>query len=374
MCCDSNDVCPPLYLDLIISCSLPCRFFNITVSIADIYRDGAAGTLGKKVLYFYFISTLLAVTNGCLMSISFSSLLSSNKNDDDDGGVGIELLCPKSYGKLSVLSSGIIQCLTNDDDSTTNASSNITHYDRFSLIDKQDLLVNDAMIQRTFLDQMLSTFESLVPSNVIQSFAVANIISIIIIGLVFGVAMTHLMNNHNHEHDLKEDQRNTIPVLKPTTTGGGGGVGNFIKTNDLEEANEPRPSSPRPFNPGAVFDFCREMSLICNLIIQWIVRLAPYCIAFLIAGSLSQAGLSGILFSSSPLTSSTGLPRSLSLDRQSGLSVKECGNLLHLCLRWDYPSLDHLPSCSLLFLHWREPLPMDLLLSTSSTCCSVHCF
>jgi Na+/H+-dicarboxylate symporter len=257
---------------------LPNRFFNIIVSIADIYRNGAAGTLGKKVLYFYFLSTLMAVTNGCLISVAFSSLLSSKSNDDDDGGVGIELLCPKSYGKLSVLTSGIIQCLPNEDDE--NSSSNITRYNRFHLLDKEDLLINDAFPPRTFLDQMLSTFDSLVPSNVIQSFAVANIISIIIIGLVFGIAMTHLLNTH------EEERRRTIALLKQGSGFRQGG-------SDLEESDERSMApTPRPMNPGAVFDFCREMSLICNLIIQWIVKLAPYCIAFLIAGSLSQAGLS----------------------------------------------------------------------------------
>jgi hypothetical protein len=66
-----------------------------------------------------------------------------------------------------------------------------------------------------------------------------------------------------------------------------------------------RTANPMIFTPGAVFDFCREMSLICNLIIQWIIKLAPYCIAFLIAGSLSQAGSllpspSSLLFSPDP--------------------------------------------------------------------------
>lgn len=233
-------------------------------------------------MYYYCLTTLFAVTNGCIISIAFSSLLAKNIEEDDDGGVDIELLCPKSYGKLSVLPSGTIQCVPND--------SNITRYERFSLIDTEDILINDAMVQRTFLDQILSTFDSLVPNNVIQSFAVANIISIIVIGLVFGVAMTHIMSTH-------EEYRNTVPVVKSND---GSQRSNGDTRNHMDDSNNEHRNSPRIFTPGAVFDFCREMSLICNLIIRWIVKLAPYCIAFLIAGSLSQAGrIFGIVIISS---------------------------------------------------------------------------
>lgn len=239
------------------------RFFNITVSIADIYRDGEAGRLGRKVLYFYTLTTFFAVITGCLISVAFSPLLSKNIEENDDEGVDIELLCPKSFGKLSLLPSGSIQCVPND--------SNVTRYDRFSLIDSEDRLVNDAMVQRTFLDQILSTFESLVPNNVIQSFAVANIISIIVIGMVFGIGMSHIMS----------DEQNGGNSNQPASNDGG------TKANN----NDGSTNEQRKFSPRIVFDFCREMSLICSLIIRWIVKLAPYGIAFLIAGSLSQAGM-----------------------------------------------------------------------------------
>jgi hypothetical protein len=42
--------------------------------------------------------------------------------------------------------------------------------------------------------------------------------------------------------------------------------------------------------PNQVLEICKELTVISNLIIMWIVDLAPYCIAFLIAGSLAEAG------------------------------------------------------------------------------------
>lgn len=283
------------------------RFFNITVSIAEISRDGIAGTLGKRVVFLYSLTTILAVTNGCIMAVAFSSLLSKQSTDDDDGnsitfnlfliflffilmlfvifielgGVKIELLCPKSFGKLSVLSSGALQCVEND--------SNITRYKHFSLIDTDNFLVNDAPVQRTLLEQILSIFDSLVPNNVVQSFAIANIISVIAIAIIFGFAMSHILK-------IFDENRSTVPTLKPSVINNSSNTHNnsdnhinqqhlsdSIQRGSVETIN-------RSFTPGMVFDFCKEMSLICNLIIQWIVVLAPYCIAFLVAGSLSDAG------------------------------------------------------------------------------------
>jgi hypothetical protein len=58
--------------------------------------------------------------------------------------------------------------------------------------------------------------------------------------------------------------------------------------------------------------------------------------------------------------------------RQFGLSVEECGHLLSLCLCWDHSSSDGVLTFSLLFLYRREPLPLDLLLSTGSTRGTLH--
>ncbi|CAE7585200.1 SLC1A6, partial [Symbiodinium microadriaticum] len=39
-----------------------------------------------------------------------------------------------------------------------------------------------------------------------------------------------------------------------------------------------------------VLELFKELTVLSNLIIMWIVDLAPFCIAFLIAGSLAEAG------------------------------------------------------------------------------------
>jgi hypothetical protein len=72
------------------------------------------------------ITTLLAVLNGIVISNIYSSLFTSIKGDEDDGssialhllslkssldGVQVGLICPKSFGKLTVDSTGNVICL-----------------------------------------------------------------------------------------------------------------------------------------------------------------------------------------------------------------------------------------------------------------------
>jgi len=59
----------------------------------------------------------------------------------------------------------------------------------FFLQDKEDLLVNGVVLTTTLVEQLLTTFHSLVPSNVVESFSTPNIISVIIIAFVLGAAL-----------------------------------------------------------------------------------------------------------------------------------------------------------------------------------------
>lgn len=144
----------------------------------------------------------------------------------------------------------------------------------------------------------MSTFFSLVPNNVVQvirllhhisfridkvrsshdclqSFATPNIISVIIIAFVFGAAMVHVHNTEEGEY--REENSTVDNATDPTDE----------SRSSLSKSNKHVVHS---FTPGAVLDICKEMTVICNLIIKWIVKLAPVCIAFLIAGSLAEAG------------------------------------------------------------------------------------
>lgn len=46
-----------------------------------------------------------------------------------------------------------------------------------------------------------------------------------------------------------------------------------------------------PLNGDTVLAFSKEMATLTNIIISWIIVLAPFCIGFLIANSLASAGV-----------------------------------------------------------------------------------
>lgn len=98
------------------------RFFNITVSVTNIFSKGNGLALGKKILFLYSITTIFAVINGICIANIFGGLFISNDGGDEEEGVDVKLKCPGGEGRVTVDSSGNLICLT----SKAVASFNLT--------------------------------------------------------------------------------------------------------------------------------------------------------------------------------------------------------------------------------------------------------
>ena len=61
-------------------------------------------------------------------------------------------------------------------------------------------------------------------------------------------------------------------------------------TDSIPKRRNSNEFSTKAHSVSEVLELFKECTVIANLIIKWIVELAPYCIAFLIAGSLAEAG------------------------------------------------------------------------------------
>lgn len=236
-----------LFLRALQCAVIPMMFFNITCSVVDIFGSGNAGSLGGKAIYFYSLTTILAVCEGILTANLFSFLFGSDEGEsDDDDGVEVGMACPENFGTLTMEQDGSIICIHEDQLSSLNLSSD---NQLFYLQDKDDKLVNGVLLKTTLVQQILSTFYSLVPNNITESFAIPNIISIIIIAFVLGAAIVVAQAN------AVSKRRGVSPIGSET-----------------------------------VLAFSKEMANISNIIIGWVIDFAPYCIGFLVANSLAGAG------------------------------------------------------------------------------------
>ena len=236
-----------LFLRSLQCAVIPMMFFNITASVYDIFGSGEAGSIGKRAIYYYTISTLLAVAEGILFANLFSFLFNSDEGDsEDDDGVEVGMVCPDNFGMMTVESDGSIMCIHEDAVAAFNLTS---EHQTFFLQDKDDKLVNGVLLSTTLVQQILSTAFSLVPSNMTQAFAIPNIISVIIISFCLGAALVQA------NVDSRSKERNVNKI-------GGDRVLAFIK----------------------------EMANVSNIIIAYIVQFTPYCIGFLIANSLASTG------------------------------------------------------------------------------------
>ena len=83
-----------------------------------------AGSLGGKAIYFYSLTTILAVCEGILTANLFSFLFGSDEGEsDDDDGVEVGMACPENFGTLTMEQDGSIICIHEDQLSSLNLSS-----------------------------------------------------------------------------------------------------------------------------------------------------------------------------------------------------------------------------------------------------------
>ena len=104
-----------LFLRALQCTVIPMMFFNIVCSIYDVFGSGSAGSLGKRAIWLYTLTTVIATIEGILMANIFSSLLESdNGESDDDDGVKVSLVCPEDEGIITVLNDGSVLCIPHD--------------------------------------------------------------------------------------------------------------------------------------------------------------------------------------------------------------------------------------------------------------------
>jgi hypothetical protein len=112
-----------LFLRALQCTVIPMMFFNIICSVYDIFGSGSAGSIGKRAIWFYTLTTILATIEGIVIANVFSSLLVSDDTDDDDDGVKVTLACPEDEGVVTVTPDGSILCIPHDELASYNISS-----------------------------------------------------------------------------------------------------------------------------------------------------------------------------------------------------------------------------------------------------------
>ena len=100
------------------------------VSLTHCTLTPQAGSLGSKAIYFYSLTTLLAVLEGILIANLFSFLFASDEGEgDDDDGVEVAMVCPEDFGTMTMARDGSILCVHEDRLNSINISTRYaTHF------------------------------------------------------------------------------------------------------------------------------------------------------------------------------------------------------------------------------------------------------
>lgn len=264
----------PMFIRALQCAVIPMMFFNIVVSVIKIYSDGTGGVLGKRVALYYLLTTVMACSTGVISANIFASLFVLNDDGDDDGGAEVVLSCPEGFGDMTMLEDGSVLCLSDDGLSVRNLTD---ENQKFHLQDEDNILMNDALVERTLAEQVLGTFESLFPNNVVQSFGLPNIISVIVIAFVFAASIMYL-NEEESQYASGSIDGSADEEKFPLNKASAGG-----EKDSSDYQAEKRSAA-------YIYRICQEMTWITNVIIGWIIGYAPICVGFLIAMSLATAG------------------------------------------------------------------------------------
>ena len=167
---------------------LPLVFINVTVSVIDMMNVGKAGSIGWKTIALYLVTTVLAATAGILSILCFQGFFKEGTFEDSPPAT-ISLGCNSEDGTyLTEFDNGTVACTANYEDATDTMFYVTDVTNSFEMKSKgvPDISMSDTVYH--------GVFTKLVASNITDAFADANFAAIVFFAVVFGVAISRVMD------------------------------------------------------------------------------------------------------------------------------------------------------------------------------------
>lgn len=165
----------------------PLVFCSLVVGMADMLAVGKAGKFGSRALGMYVITTVLAACEGLVWVVIFRPLFSNQVKAPEDETPKFALQCEEA-GYFMTNVNGTIACVY---DATFNSTGAHSTDAIFYATDINGVFEPAASeyTERTLTETLQSQLNTLVPSNITTAFADADLLSIIMFAMIFGVAI-----------------------------------------------------------------------------------------------------------------------------------------------------------------------------------------
>ncbi|KAG7398903.1 hypothetical protein PHYBOEH_010121 [Phytophthora boehmeriae] len=227
----------------------PMVFCSIVGCVGQLVEAGKVASIGGRIMSYFALCSLVSSGVGVVFGVLFSSFFIQQMKRDTSK-VTTDLLMRCWNGQLlSMVTSGRLSCV--EDTNTTESFGRLTLNDTQSYFDSSDNDYSDLDVS----EQLFSIINEIVPENMIGAFSSASTMGVITLAIFFGVAVVM-------SHDRTRQQ----------LAAGGGPAGTTKRDIDVNH----------------LLLLINHGGLLCQLMINSVVKLIPFAIVSMIAGSMAK--------------------------------------------------------------------------------------
>lgn len=237
----------------------PMVFCSIVGCIGQLVEAGKAASIGGRIMSYFALCSVISSGVGVVFGVLFSSFFIQQMKGNTDK-VASELLVRCWNGQLlSMVSGGRLGCA--EDTNATEATSLLVLNDTQSYFASPDGELSTLDVS----EQLFSILNEIVPANMMGAFSSSSTMGVITIAIFFGVATVV-------SHDRTRQQ-----------LAAGGGPAGTTKTD---------------IDVNHLLLLINHGGLLCQLMINSVVKLIPFAIVSMIAGSMAEYSSSTALIES----------------------------------------------------------------------------
>ncbi|TMW64387.1 hypothetical protein Poli38472_013009 [Pythium oligandrum] len=221
-----------LFINALKCLIVPMVFCSVVVVIGELVEAGKAVSIGSRTVIYFLMASLTSSSVGVFVGYLFSGLFETQVREKPLAPVARLTMRCSDGGFLTTLSTGGLKCVAHN---ATDGSTLFYLNDTMSYFAVQ----SSEYAKLSVSDQIFSILKDLVPDNIINAFASASTLSVIIFALCFGIALVKSVDR------VREGDNYPLLLIHHT-------------------------------------------NIICRMLINQVVSVIPFAIVSMIAGSMAQ--------------------------------------------------------------------------------------
>lgn len=166
---------------------LPLVFVNVIISVVDMMKVGAAGSIGWKTIVMYTLTTLIASIIGIITVVVFKPLFKVGDFPPPEPAA-VSLGCTESGSFVTEATDGSLVCSTD----APNASAQQFYIEDLTgtFVTVSGGVDGDITLSDTIYD---GVFTKLLTDNIFEGFTTANFAAVVFFAIVFGCALSKVL-------------------------------------------------------------------------------------------------------------------------------------------------------------------------------------